>query len=61
MYCLVDPVFEGFFWQIIVALFWCLQAVLKATRMQLEREMMLEDICCVQDLPAFNLLSPSKT
>lgn len=30
--------------------------VLKSTRTQLERELALEDISCVKDLPAFNLL-----
>ncbi|XP_006437292.2 uncharacterized protein LOC18044330 [Citrus clementina] len=30
--------------------------VLKSTRAQLERELKLEDISCVQDLPAYNLL-----
>jgi hypothetical protein len=40
--------------------FWCVQAVLNATRTQLEREMMLEDVHHVEDLPAFNLLCPSQ-
>ncbi|XP_027071452.1 uncharacterized protein [Coffea arabica] len=30
--------------------------VLKSTRTQLERELALEDISCIQDLPAYNLL-----
>ncbi|XP_052295654.1 uncharacterized protein LOC102630365 isoform X5 [Citrus sinensis] len=30
--------------------------VLKSTRAQLERELKLEDVSCVQDLPAYNLL-----
>jgi len=30
--------------------------VLKATQVQLERELSLEDVSCVQDLPAYNLL-----
>lgn len=33
-----------------------LQEVLQATRMQLERELSLEDINTIQDLPAYNLL-----
>lgn len=35
-----------------------MQAVLKATRTQIERELMLEDVHHVQDLPAYNLLCP---
>ncbi|KAH9706515.1 ELMO domain-containing protein [Citrus sinensis] len=30
--------------------------VLKSTRAQLERELKLKDVSCVQDLPAYNLL-----
>lgn len=33
-----------------------LQDVLKSTRTQLERELALEDVSSVRDLPAFNLL-----
>lgn len=32
------------------------QDVLKSTRIQLERELALEDISSVKDLPAYNLL-----
>jgi hypothetical protein len=32
------------------------QEVLKATQVQLERELSLEDVSCVQDLPGYNLL-----
>lgn len=31
--------------------------VLKATRMQLEKELSMEDVNCVQDMPGYNLLS----
>lgn len=34
-----------------------LQEVLKSTRTQLERELSLEDVSSVKDLPAFNMLN----
>lgn len=34
-----------------------LQEVLEATRLQLERELSLEDLNNIHDLPAYNLLS----
>ncbi|CAK9194435.1 unnamed protein product [Sphagnum jensenii] len=60
LYCVAFEMLDAH-WLAMRASYMEFNAVLKATRMQLEREMMLEDVCCVQDLPAFNLLSPSKT
>lgn len=34
----------------------CVQEVLKSTRTQLERELALEDVSSVKDLPAYNML-----
>lgn len=35
---------------------WLFQEVLRATRTQLERELSLEDVHRIEDLPAYNLL-----
>jgi hypothetical protein len=48
-----------FCWLVILTLFWCLQVVLKATCTQLNKERMLEEVHCIEDLPSLKLLCTS--
>ncbi|CAM6035866.1 unnamed protein product [Sphagnum compactum] len=59
LYCVAFEMLDAH-WLAMRASYMEFNAVLNATRTQLEREMMLEDVHHVEDLPAFNLLCPSQ-
>ncbi|MCO5582132.1 hypothetical protein L7F22_036022 [Adiantum nelumboides] len=55
LYCVAFEMMDAQ-WLAMKASYMEFNAVLKATQAQLEREMSLDDVTCIQDLPAFNLL-----
>ncbi|KAI5067100.1 hypothetical protein GOP47_0018215 [Adiantum capillus-veneris] len=57
LYCVAFEMMDAQ-WLAMKASYMEFNAVLKATQAQLEREISLDDVTCVQDLPGFNLLRP---
>lgn len=55
LYCVAFKMMDAQ-WLAMRASYMEFNEVLKSTRTQLERELALEDISCVEDLPAYNLL-----
>lgn len=55
LYCVAFEMMDAQ-WLAMKASYMEFNAVLKATQAQLEREVALDDVSCIQELPAFNLL-----